>query len=123
MQLREEIIGESLHERPKSFFTVSNTPDSKFHGANMGPIWGRQDPVGPNVGPMSLAISDIILYNWRQSPNSHFGTVVKDDPIPPNIATSQQLTCDFTQTWRTGNMISYSSIVLVHANSCQLVIY
>ena len=28
-------------------------PDSKVHGANMGPIWGRQDPDGPHVGPMN----------------------------------------------------------------------
>ena len=26
-------------------------PDSKVHEANMGPIWGRQDPGGPHVGP------------------------------------------------------------------------
>ena len=32
--------------------------DSKVHGANMGPIWGRQDPGGPHVGPMNLAIWD-----------------------------------------------------------------
>ena len=25
-------------------------PDSKVHGAYMGPTWGRQDPVGPHVG-------------------------------------------------------------------------
>ena len=31
-------------------------PDSKVHGANMGPIWGRQDPGGSHVGPMNLAI-------------------------------------------------------------------
>ena len=31
-------------------------PDSKVHGANMRPIWGRQDPVGPYVGPMIFAI-------------------------------------------------------------------
>ena len=31
-------------------------PDSKVHGANMGPIWGRQGPGGPHVGPMNLAI-------------------------------------------------------------------
>ena len=31
-------------------------PDSKVHGANMGPIWGRQDPGGSHVDPMSLAI-------------------------------------------------------------------
>ena len=31
-------------------------PDSKVHGADMGPIWGRQDPDGPHVGPMTFAI-------------------------------------------------------------------
>ena len=30
--------------------------DSKVHGANMGPICGRQDPGGSHVGPMNLAI-------------------------------------------------------------------
>ena len=34
----------------------SSNPDSKVHGANMGPIWGRQDPGGPHVGPMNFAI-------------------------------------------------------------------
>ena len=33
-------------------------PDSMVHGANMGPIWGRQDPGGPHVGPMNFAIWD-----------------------------------------------------------------
>ena len=36
--------------------TGSYSPDSKVHGANMGPIWGRQDPGGPHVGPMNFAI-------------------------------------------------------------------
>ena len=31
-------------------------PDSKVHGANMGPIWGQQDPGEPHVGPMNFAI-------------------------------------------------------------------
>ena len=30
-----------------------NFPDSKVH---VGPIWGRQDPGGPHVGPMNFAI-------------------------------------------------------------------
>ena len=34
----------------------NSLPDSKVHGANMGPIWGQQDPGGPHVGPMNLAI-------------------------------------------------------------------
>ena len=31
-------------------------PDGKVRGANMGPIWGREDPDGPHVGPMNFAI-------------------------------------------------------------------
>ena len=31
-------------------------PDSKVHGAHTGPTWGRQDPGGPQVGHMNLAI-------------------------------------------------------------------
>ena len=41
------------------------TPDSKIHGANMGPIWGRQDPGWPNVGPANLAIWDDQLNPWK----------------------------------------------------------
>ena len=32
-------------------------PDSKVHGANMGPIWGRQAPGGTHVGPMNFDIA------------------------------------------------------------------
>ena len=35
---------------------VSSYPDSKVHGANMGPIWGRQDPGGSHVGPMNSVV-------------------------------------------------------------------
>ena len=34
----------------------SAAPDSKLHVANMGPIWDRQDPGGPHVGPMNFTI-------------------------------------------------------------------
>ena len=37
-------------------------PDSKVHGANMGPIWGRQDPGGPHVGPMNFATWVVFLF-------------------------------------------------------------
>ena len=51
-------------------------PDSKVHGANMGPIWGRQDPGEPHVGPMNFAIwdryGDLTLASWRlRSPEIH----------------------------------------------------
>ena len=32
-------------------------PDSKVHGANMGPTWVLLAPDGPHIGPMNLAIS------------------------------------------------------------------
>ena len=34
-------------------------PDSKVHGANMGPTWFLSAPDGPHVGSMNLAIRDI----------------------------------------------------------------
>ena len=42
--------------RPQPLVGRTRHPDSKVRGANMGPIWGRQDPGGPHVGPMNFAI-------------------------------------------------------------------
>ena len=36
----------------------NTSPDSKVHGANMGPTWVLSAPDGPHVGPMNLAIKD-----------------------------------------------------------------
>ena len=36
-------------------------PDSNIHGANMGPIWGRQDSGWPHAGPTNFAIWDIVM--------------------------------------------------------------
>ena len=36
-------------------------PDNKVHGANMGPIWGRQDQVGPMLAPWTLLSELFIL--------------------------------------------------------------
>ena len=35
---------------------ISEDPDIKVDGDNMGPTWGRQDPGGPHVGPINIAI-------------------------------------------------------------------
>ena len=39
-------------------------PDSKVHGANMGPTWVLSAPDGPHVGPINLAIreADITVF-------------------------------------------------------------
>ena len=34
----------------------NNFPDSKVHGANMGPTWALSVPDGPHVDPMNLVI-------------------------------------------------------------------
>ena len=50
-----------LDQKPSVATIVSKVkyiPDSEVHGCNMGPTWGRQDPGGPHVGPMNLAIWD-----------------------------------------------------------------
>ena len=36
-------------------------PDRKVHGANMGSIWGRQDPGGPHVGPWTSLSGMVIV--------------------------------------------------------------
>ena len=41
------------HSFPLKLITY---PENKVHGANMGPIWGRQDPDGPHVSPITCAI-------------------------------------------------------------------
>ena len=53
----------------KSFFILKwkiqfrwEVPDSKVHGANMGPTWVLSAPDGPHLGPMNLAVRDLLRY-------------------------------------------------------------
>ena len=42
------------HQQPWYWPSYTGNSDNKVHGANMGPIWGWQDPGGPHVGPTNL---------------------------------------------------------------------
>ena len=53
------VNGHSRLEYHRAMNNLYSIPDFKVHGANMGPIWGRQDPGGLHVGLMNLAIWDI----------------------------------------------------------------
>ena len=53
----------------------NNIPDSKVHGANVGPIWGRQDPGGPHIGPINLAIWD----STSKTTDQHFVDTIAYD--------------------------------------------
>ena len=66
-QFSEHTTTESINTRPCYLNEVDGSacptrsdkvhyPDSMVHGANMGPIWGRQDPGGPYVGPVNFSI-------------------------------------------------------------------
>ena len=48
----------SMREKLSNKWAGLHIPDSKVHGTNMAAIWGQQDPGGPRVGPMNLAISE-----------------------------------------------------------------
>ena len=49
-------------------FLYITIPDSKVHGANMGPTWVLSAPGEPHVGPMNLTIWDI---SHIYQPNSY----------------------------------------------------
>ena len=56
-----------LMKQPRTFigkcitWSICEIQDSKVHRAYMGPTWGQQDPGGPHIGPMNLAIRVIYL--------------------------------------------------------------
>ena len=45
-----------IKQYDKLMLLTHEVPDSKVNGANTGPTWGRQDPVGPHVGHINLVI-------------------------------------------------------------------
>ena len=45
--------------------TIINNPDSKSHGANMGPTWVLSAPDGPHVVPMNLIIREMTVVPCR----------------------------------------------------------
>ena len=66
---------EAIHLAIRGLSQYKNTifPKSKVHRANVGHIWGRQDPGGPHVGPQIFAICVtsiwIPILNIRRSCN------------------------------------------------------
>ena len=80
------------------------TPDSKVHGDNMGPIWGRQDPGGPHVGPMNFAIWD----NACKQTHKNIGQCIIWSHKNDNAAKTKQST-----TKRMIVVLLYWSILLI----------
>ena len=55
-------------------------PDSKVHGANMGPIWGRQGPGGPHVGPMNFVIWVLVTHETKAFCSKFFQNIPVSTP-------------------------------------------
>ena len=53
------VINLSISVNESTLFHAN--PNSKVHGANMGPTWVLSAPDGPHVRPMNLAIRDHLL--------------------------------------------------------------
>ena len=55
-----------VYDQRKLCTTSYYIPDNKVHVANMGPTWVLSAPGGPHVGPMNLAIRDLIwdMTSW-----------------------------------------------------------
>ena len=50
------ILGICITALSNTAVIVHTYPDSMVHVANMGPTWGRRDPGGPHVGPLTFVI-------------------------------------------------------------------
>ena len=81
---------------------ADRSTDSKVHGVNMGPIWGRQDPGGPHVGPMNFAIwvliphvgpQKVTVMSWMN--DSHPFCTMSISPPIPEICIFQNSTAKF----------------------------
>ena len=53
-----ELLHPICHFRDRSW--NNGIPDSKIHGANMGPTWVLSAPDGPHIGPMKFSIWDAL---------------------------------------------------------------
>ena len=51
-------------------------PASKVHGANMGPTWVLSAPDGSHVGPMNLAIRDVMSYGTHHKAPMYMISIV-----------------------------------------------
>ena len=75
-------------------------PDSKVHGANMGPIWGRQDPGGPHVPCYLGRCCFVVAWHWLMLSLQHYFT-----GFPTTILLSQFHAVKQSLThWPLGNL-------------------
>ena len=113
----------SLLTLPKQTYwhLIITYPDSKVQGANMGPIWGRQDPGGPHVGPMNFVIWVVNFH----SPMMLRYTQTKMWSFCRNLD-MMKLKCNFDEIAITGwifNIFLYNQWLKSHQNDICVSVY
>ena len=59
------VYGITLMRNTLGFIRWKGNPESKVHGANMGPIWGRQVPGGSHIGPVNFVLWEDKVFHYN----------------------------------------------------------
>ena len=109
-------------------------PNSKVHGANMGPIWVRQDPGGSHVGPMNLAIWDA---SHAGHPTSHKEQQSRTRlssfppmlmymfswPMPSHYLNQYWNIVNLTDRNKLQSIFNWNSYIFIHENTFENVVW
>ena len=79
-------------------------PDSKIHGANVGPTFGRQERGGPHVGHTNLAIWVYLIY-WF-APND-------EEKLSMTTKSTGQYTCTYIARHTGSSTVFLETLVIV----------
>ena len=52
-----------MHHKSPAPQDNKRTLIARFMESTWGPLWDRQDPGGPHVGPMNFAITEVLFFN------------------------------------------------------------
>ena len=81
-----------------------SSPDSKVHGANMGPTWVLSAPYGHHVGPTNLALWDLLIILTKPAGHIYHGydCYLECRPLYDLVPywRPRLILLDFLQTWR-----------------------
>ena len=89
-------------------------PDSKVHEDKLGPIWGRQDPDGPHVGPMNLAIWDYYKHHYSGQAPVLVPGIKTHPPLDKMAAISQTIFSDAFPWMKCFSILIKKSLKFVH---------
>ena len=100
-------------------------PDSKVHGANMGPTWDLSAPDGPHVGPMNLAIREEIILAifhkeiWKHWIKHHLNGLVQERHNPHELGWSYlYLSCTISEIRWFNVILNHNLFVIFGTKSC-----